>query len=103
MVTRYGMSERLGHLALETDPRSFITPNPLLEGPRERAYSEETAAAIDEEVHSIVQAAFERTVSILMERRDVLERTARRLLEKETLEEAELRELAGLAARGEAA
>jgi cell division protease FtsH len=103
MVTRYGMSERLGHLALEKDPRSFITPNPLLEGPRERAYSEETAAAIDEEVHSIVQAAFERTVSILMERRDVLERTARRLLEKETLEEAELRELAGLTARGEAA
>jgi cell division protease FtsH len=103
MVTRYGMSERLGHLALEKDPRSFISPNPLLEGPRERAYSEETAAAIDEEVHNIVQAAFERTVSILTERRDVLERTARRLLEKETLEEAELRELAGQTVRGEAA
>src|SRR5437867_6601410 len=103
MVTRYGMSERLAHLALEKDPRSFLSPNPLLDGPRERGYSEETAAAIDEEVHNIVQAAFERTVALLMERRDILERTARRLLEKETLEESELRELTGPTQRGEAA
>jgi cell division protease FtsH len=103
MVTRYGMSERLGHLALEKDARSLLTPNPLLEGPRERGYSEETAAAIDEEVRQIVQSAFERTVTLLMERREMLERTARRLLEKETLEEAELKELVGISERTGAA
>ncbi|MGE0719833.1 MAG: ATP-dependent zinc metalloprotease FtsH, partial [Alphaproteobacteria bacterium] len=90
MVTRYGMSERLGHIALERDQRSYLSPNPLADGARERSYSDETAAAIDEEVKEIVDAAFTRTVAILQARRAILERTARRLLEKETLDEAEL-------------
>ena len=46
---------------------------------------------------------FDRTFVLLRERRDVLERTARRLLEKETLDEAELQQLAGPAARAERA
>ena len=54
---------------------------------------EETAAAIDEEVRGIVQRAMDRAIAILNERRDLLERTARRLLEKETLDEAELLKL----------
>jgi cell division protease FtsH len=54
-------------------------------------------------VRQIVQAAFERTVTLLMKRRDILERTARRLLEKETLEEDELRELVGPSERAGAA
>ncbi|MCT8997581.1 ATP-dependent zinc metalloprotease FtsH [Chelativorans intermedius] len=93
MVTRYGMSEKLGHVALEKDQRSFLSPNPMSEGPRERAFSDETAAAVDEEVRRIVDDAFERTVALLEERRDLLDRTARRLLEKETLDEAELQAL----------
>jgi len=44
-------------------------------------------------VRRIVDDSFERTVDLLRERRDTLEQTARRLLEKETLDEAELREL----------
>ncbi|MGE0719800.1 MAG: ATP-dependent metallopeptidase FtsH/Yme1/Tma family protein, partial [Alphaproteobacteria bacterium] len=96
MVTRYGMSERLGHIALERDQRSYLSPNPLADGARERSYSDETAEAIDEEVKGIVDAAFTRTVAILQARRAILERTARRLLEKETLDEAELRRLADL-------
>jgi len=95
MVTRYGMSERLGHIALEKDGRSFLSPNPLADGGRERAYSDETASAIDDEVRGIVDGVFERTVGLLRERRAVLERTARRLLEKETLDERELAELTG--------
>ncbi len=95
MVTRYGMSERLGNVALEKDERSFLSPNPLGNGARERSYSDETAAAIDEEVRTTVDRVFDRTVALLRERRDVLERTARRLLEKETLDEAELQQLAG--------
>jgi cell division protease FtsH len=93
MVTRYGMSPRLGHVALEKDARSFLSPNPLADGARERAYSDETATAIDDEVRGLVDGVFERTVGLLRERREVLERTARRLLEKETLEEAELKAL----------
>jgi cell division protease FtsH len=46
-------------------------------------------------VRAIVDGMLDRTVSILMDRRDVLERAARRLLEKETLEEHELRQLTG--------
>ena len=95
MVTRYGMSERLGNVALEKDERSFLSPNPLANGGRERSYSDETAVAIDEEVRATVDRVFDRTVSLLRERRDLLERTARRLLEKETLDEAELQQLAG--------
>jgi cell division protease FtsH len=93
MVTRYGMSERLGNVALEKDGRSFLSPNPLVDGGRERDYSDETATAIDDEVRAIVNTVFERTVQMIRDKRDLLERTARRLLEKETLDEAELKEL----------
>ncbi|MER8637759.1 ATP-dependent zinc metalloprotease FtsH [Mesorhizobium sp. M1365] len=95
MVTRYGMSAKLGHVALEKDPRSFLSPNPLAGGPREHDYGEAAADAIDAEVRDIVEAAFGRTVSLLTERRDVLERAARRLLETETLDETDLAALVG--------
>ena len=102
MVTRYGMSERLGHVALEKDGRSFLTPNPLPGGPREHDYSDVTAAAIDAEVRQLVERAFERSIAILEARRAVLDRTARRLLERETLDETELLSLAGPAERSAA-
>ena len=95
MVTRYGMSERLGSVAYDRDPRSFLTGPDLPSQPREQDYAEETAAVIDKEVRGIVQSAMERALGILRERRDVLERTAQRLLEKETLDEKELTELVG--------
>ena len=95
MVTRYGMSERLGSVAYDRDPRSFLTGPDLPPPPREQDYAEETAAVIDKEVRGIVQSAMERALGILRERRDVLERTAQRLLEKETLDEKELKELVG--------
>jgi cell division protease FtsH len=95
MVTRYGMSERLGSVAYDRDPRSFLTGPDLPPPPREQDYAEETAAVIDKEVRGIVQSAMERALGILRERRDVLERTAQRLLEKETLDEKELTELVG--------
>jgi cell division protease FtsH len=95
MVTRYGMSERLGSVAYDRDPRSFLTGPNLPSPPPERDYAEETAATIDSEVRMIVQAAMERALGILRERRDVHERSARRLLEKETLDEKDLLELSG--------
>jgi len=93
MVTRYGMSERLGHVALEKDGRSFLSPNPLADGARDRAYADATARAIDDEVRTIIEQAMDRSVGILKEQRDMLDRTARRLLEKETLDEGELAQL----------
>jgi cell division protease FtsH len=95
MVTRYGMSQKLGHVALERDQRSLLTPNALAGGPQERDFSDETAAKIDAEIRAIVDGGFQRTVDLLTERRSLLERTARRLLEKETLDEAELARLVG--------
>ena len=86
IVTRYGMSEKLGHVALEKDRRSLFSTDQPYYGPPEHDYSDETAAAIDAEVKRIVDETFERTVALLGERRDALERTARRLLETETLD-----------------
>jgi cell division protease FtsH len=96
MVTRYGMSEKLGHVALEKDQRSFPSPNQMAGYTQERDYGEATADAIDAEVRGIVEKAFERTVKLLTEQRARLETTARRLLEKETLDEADLRSLTGI-------
>jgi cell division protease FtsH len=93
MVTRYGMSEELGHVALEKDQRSFLSPNPLFAGPRERDFSDQTASAIDQLVRWIVDRAFERAVAILTRNRTALEHAAKRLLEKETLDEHEVQQL----------
>src|SRR5512134_3103410 len=95
MVTRYGMSEKLGSVAYERDPRSLLAGPNRLPGPRTRDYGEAAADAIDAEVRSIVDGVLERTVALLRERRDALDRGARRLLEKETLDGTELIQLAG--------
>ncbi|MDE5443080.1 ATP-dependent zinc metalloprotease FtsH [Bradyrhizobium sp. CSA207] len=90
MVTRYGMSERLGSVAYERDPGNFLAgaerPYPV----RERDYAEETAAAVDHEVKAIVDQVFQRAQGILNTRRPVLDRAATKLLEKETLEQSDI-------------
>jgi cell division protease FtsH len=91
MVARYGMSEKLGNVAYDQEPQGFI-PGPS-QAFRDRGFAEQTAASIDQEVRAIVQSTFERTVQILKEHRALLERAARRLLEKETLDEAEIAKL----------
>jgi cell division protease FtsH len=67
--------------------------------PAERTYSEETAREIDCAVRGIVDAAFDRTVMLLADRRSLLERGAQELLRKETLNE---QDLAGLHAEAAA-
>jgi cell division protease FtsH len=101
MVMRYGMSEKLGHVALEKDQRSFLTPNQMAAYPQPRDYGEATADAIDGEVRTIVDEAFDRTINLLEARRDLLERTAAKLLEKETLDETELAQLSEVGNGGE--
>src|SRR6516164_2724998 len=70
MVTRYGMSEKLGSVAYDRDPRTFLTGPDLAPMPHEQDYGEETAAVIDDEVRALVQSAMDRAVVILQEKRD---------------------------------
>ncbi|MGC2778315.1 MAG: ATP-dependent zinc metalloprotease FtsH [Bradyrhizobium sp.] len=86
MVTRYGMSEQLGSVAYERDNPSFLAPGTS----RSADYGAAAGDAIDAEVRTIVTSALERTRKLLQDKRDVLERAARRLLVKETLDESEL-------------
>ena len=88
IVMRYGMHEGLGNVVYEEERPSFLGEAGL--SLRERSFSEETAREIDCAVRSIVGAAFERTVALLTERRDLLETAAAELLAKETLNEPEL-------------
>jgi cell division protease FtsH len=91
MVTRYGMVPELGHIAYDRDRQGFLGgPGGM---PAERSYSEQTAQAIDAAVRALVDQAFAGALDILQRDRDVLERTARRLLEHETLDEAQLQAL----------
>ena len=88
---RYGMHEGLGNVVYEEERPSFLGETGLQL--QERSYSEETAREIDCAVRGIVGVAFERSVALLTERRDVLEAGAKQLLEKETLNESDLKAL----------
>ena len=84
------MGKNLGQVAYEEEQGRFLL-NPGFQKPRE--YSEETAREIDVAVREIVKAAYEKALGILSREKGALERWAQKLLEKETLIEAELGEL----------
>ena len=90
MVKEFGMS-RLGRIYCRDQSESaFLMGSGFGEGER---YSEQTAREIDMAVRSIVKAAHDKAVAILSREKALLESWAKRLLEKETLAEAELSEL----------
>ena len=90
MVTDYGMSDRIGMVKLgDVDTEAFGHGSG--EGPR--AFSDETAAIIDEEVRRLLDNAMREAWRILSENRGVLDTLASRLLEEETLDEAQLAEI----------
>jgi cell division protease FtsH len=93
MVTRYGMDEGLGHVTYEAPPARFLDL-PGQWQPAARS-SPATQQRIDDAVRTIVMEAFVRTLDLLERRRPVLERCARALLERETLDEAALVALTG--------
>ena len=93
MVMRFGMDERLGYVSYDTGGPTFLGQPQGGQSWLERRYSESTAMHIDQAVKRIVDDAFGRATAILAENRAVLERCARSLLAKETLVEAEIREL----------
>ncbi len=89
IVMRFGMHEELGNVAYDSDKTNFL--GQAMPQAQERSYSEETAREIDCAVRQIVARAFERSCAILAERRAILEDTARDLLTRETLDEADLK------------
>jgi cell division protease FtsH len=93
MVTRYGMVEDLGYVTYEAQRQPFLDMPGWSPGGWQP--SQDTQRQIDAAVRSIVMAAFEHSTSILEGRRELLERCARELLTKETLDEGALRALTG--------
>ena len=79
MVMRYGMSERFGFQAFN-EPNQFATQD------LPPAFSEETSRAIDAEVSKMVADAYSRAEALLAENREKVEKLARALLEKETMD-----------------
>jgi cell division protease FtsH len=88
MVTEYGMSDRLGLVTYERERRPMFLPDSFSGG---KAYSEERAAQIDEEVSKVIGGAHERVRGILSQRRKILDDLAHLLLEKEVVQGEELR------------
>lgn len=95
MVTHWGMSDRLGPVAYRTsDEHPFLGKE--MSEPRE--FSEHTAQVIDEEVARILHAAADKARSMLEEHRGKLDRMAEELVEKEILDDADIKKLIGPAA-----
>jgi cell division protease FtsH len=92
MVTKFGMSERLGPLTYGRSNTMRFLGGTL--GSEEQNYSEETARLIDSEVRAIVDEERDRARKILEEKRTVLDAIVRELLDKETLDRPALEALA---------
>ena len=90
MVTRFGMSDRLGPVALGRSQGGMFLGRDIA---AERDFSEDTAAAIDEEVGQLVAAAHRRATEVLEANRAVLDELADLLVERETVDAEELQEL----------
>jgi cell division protease FtsH len=91
MITRYGMDEELGYIAFEAQRPRFLDVPELSQGGCPVA--ETTQARIDQAIREIVMGVFARALRILEINRDVLERCARELLTRETLDEQDIRRL----------
>ena len=92
MVTKYGMSEKLGTITFGADQEEVFLGRDLAHA---KEYSEETASIIDEEVKKIVDAGYERAINILSEHVDKLHAVAKILLEKEKIDGEEFDKIFG--------
>uniref|UniRef100_A0A4W6EGT4 AFG3-like AAA ATPase 1 n=1 Tax=Lates calcarifer TaxID=8187 RepID=A0A4W6EGT4_LATCA len=86
-VVQFGMSEKVGQVSFDLPRQGEM----VLEKP----YSEATAELIDEEVREMVDRAYERTLQLIQEKKDLVEKVGKRLLEKEVLVKADMVELLG--------
>ena len=90
MITRFGMSDRLGPVALGRQSGNVFLGRDLAS---DRDFSDETAATIDEEVGKLVTQAYERAKGVLETNRSILDQLADILIEKETVDAEELQDL----------
>ena len=91
MVTEWGMSD-LGFISLANDDEPLFLGREITQ---HKDYSEETARRIDQEIHKILDKCMEDTRTILSEHRDQLDQLTEALVEKETLDDKEIREMFG--------
>ena len=90
MVTKYGMSEKLGNVTFTTGHDEVFIGRSMAQA---KPYSEETAALIDEEVKRLLDNAYERCREILTRDREKLETVAQYLLEHETMDAGQFRKV----------
>jgi cell division protease FtsH len=90
MVTQYGMSDKLGPLTFGKKEEMIFLGREISE---QRNYSDEVAAKIDAEVREIIDRGYERAKEALTAQRQVLDRLANLLIEKETIEAEEFESL----------
>ncbi len=90
MVMRYGMSEKLGPVALGRQQGNMFLGRDIAS---ERDFSEETAAVIDDEVSQLVAEAYRRAKDVLLGNKQVLDQLANMLVDKETVDAEELQDL----------
>jgi len=87
MVTRFGMSDQLGPVALGRQSGNVFMGRDIAS---DRDFSDETAAMIDEEVRKLVDQAYARATQVLTENRHILDKLAEVLVDKETVDAEEL-------------
>uniref|UniRef100_A0A667XRM0 AAA+ ATPase domain-containing protein n=1 Tax=Myripristis murdjan TaxID=586833 RepID=A0A667XRM0_9TELE len=86
-VVQFGMSEAVGQASFDLPAQgSMVTEKP---------FSEHTAQLIDQEVRLLIDAAYQRTHQLVIDKKDLVEKVAKRLLEKEILDKADMLELLG--------
>ena len=90
MVTRFGMSDKLGPIALGRSQGGMFLGRDI---GAERDFSEDTAATIDAEVSDLVAVAYKRATGVLVANRAVLDELAELLVEQETVDAEQLQEL----------
>lgn len=90
MITEYGMSDRLGPVTFKGEGDEVFLGKEIASRPH---YSDNIAAAIDEETHSIMTSGYEKAINILEENKPALVRLAQKLIEKETLSRKETQKI----------
>ncbi|XP_040899638.1 AFG3-like protein 1 isoform X2 [Toxotes jaculatrix] len=86
-VVEFGMNEAVGQVSFELPQQGNIVT--------EKPFSESTAQLIDQEVRLLIDAAFQRTLQLVTDKKEMVEKVAKHLLQKEILDKADMVELLG--------